>query len=445
MHWGPYEVLSVLSGIAMMCLAFIPDPKTNAATRLAIVLLGALSAGYGYYVAEQTSGIYYFDVRMFALPFVVLAVFGWKAYERRTGPRAVPAGLDRLPTPPADRHPSLLPSSAAASTAVPAQPAATLATGPRTWPFCPQCGTASGPRDGFCGSCGESLTIPEDTPTPPGPTAAAVPDAAPLAPALSDRLPQLPLELIAVLLLMAVTGAGLGFVALRALPNAIALAFGSGAYGVMFGSLFLLFELGALTVGAGLVVLAVKLTRADKVARILALVVLGVAAGGELFGGDLSGWRLLTLLLSAGGLAALAFAPAVNTFFASHAGPDYGQPNAVVASRALLVCFNCGLMLAGVTMLVGITLGARFFFYAAMMFGLASTGFVLGGRLRQRSLQARLRASVLGGAAALLFIWGLNTSALSLVPLGLVAVQVGLLWLPAESKAFFELDSRRPE
>lgn len=66
MDWGPYEVFSVISGIALIGMAFAPRLETS--NRFFAVLGGAFFVGYGFYVAGQTSGTFEFPIIIFVIP-----------------------------------------------------------------------------------------------------------------------------------------------------------------------------------------------------------------------------------------------------------------------------------------------------------------------------------------------------------------------------------------
>ncbi|MFL6117843.1 MAG: hypothetical protein ACJ786_41795 [Catenulispora sp.] len=71
MHWGPYEVFSVISGIIVVLAAlFIPGESPK--DRFGGVIVGGAMAAYGFYVANQTSGTYYFPVAIFIVPVLTL-------------------------------------------------------------------------------------------------------------------------------------------------------------------------------------------------------------------------------------------------------------------------------------------------------------------------------------------------------------------------------------
>lgn len=66
MHWTAYEIFSVISGFLLLILAFIPQDK--ASNRLWCGVGGLAFIVYGIYVANQTSGTYYFPALIFIVP-----------------------------------------------------------------------------------------------------------------------------------------------------------------------------------------------------------------------------------------------------------------------------------------------------------------------------------------------------------------------------------------
>lgn len=65
MHWGPYEIFSVISGALLVILALLPGQPVGRGWPL----VGGLAlVGYGFYVANQTTGTYYFPVWIFIVP-----------------------------------------------------------------------------------------------------------------------------------------------------------------------------------------------------------------------------------------------------------------------------------------------------------------------------------------------------------------------------------------
>jgi hypothetical protein len=83
-QWDGYTVFSVLSGLALVVMALIPTVVPRARDRLWLFVGGAGMAIYGFYVANQTSGIYFFPVWIFVIPFVAVGYVILSAIERRS-------------------------------------------------------------------------------------------------------------------------------------------------------------------------------------------------------------------------------------------------------------------------------------------------------------------------------------------------------------------------
>lgn len=66
MQWSAYEVFSVISGVVLIIMAMVPG--LAARDRLWAVVIGAASIAYGIYVANQTSGTFYFSWLIFVIP-----------------------------------------------------------------------------------------------------------------------------------------------------------------------------------------------------------------------------------------------------------------------------------------------------------------------------------------------------------------------------------------
>ncbi|MER5504723.1 hypothetical protein ABT052_05245 [Streptomyces sp. NPDC002766] len=80
MHWGVYEVFSVLSGVVLLVCGLML-PNVTVKDRAWSVIGGAFLLVYGVYVAKQTSGTYYFPVGVFIIPagaviYLLAAAFG---------------------------------------------------------------------------------------------------------------------------------------------------------------------------------------------------------------------------------------------------------------------------------------------------------------------------------------------------------------------------------
>jgi hypothetical protein len=72
-HWDGYTVFSVISGVLLVLMALVPGEKPG--TRVGFFLGGIAMGAYGIYVANQTSGTYYFPVYVFLVPIIAVAYF----------------------------------------------------------------------------------------------------------------------------------------------------------------------------------------------------------------------------------------------------------------------------------------------------------------------------------------------------------------------------------
>jgi hypothetical protein len=78
-HWDAYTVCSVLSGV-MLVLFGLLSTGTKARDRLRIIVSGAVLAGYGLYVAHQTSGVFFFGAGIFIIPVLSIVYLVVKTY-----------------------------------------------------------------------------------------------------------------------------------------------------------------------------------------------------------------------------------------------------------------------------------------------------------------------------------------------------------------------------
>ena len=67
--WDGYTVFSVIAGISLVILAFLPDQKPG--NRVINGVVGVGYVVYGVWAAQQTSGTYFFPVAIFIIPFAV--------------------------------------------------------------------------------------------------------------------------------------------------------------------------------------------------------------------------------------------------------------------------------------------------------------------------------------------------------------------------------------
>jgi hypothetical protein len=90
MNWSAYEVFSVISGLTLAGMGFLPE--TSVKDRAWLILSGGAFVVYGLYVAGQDSGTYYFPSVIFVLPFAAAFYVGLKAFERRQRSAQIPPG-----------------------------------------------------------------------------------------------------------------------------------------------------------------------------------------------------------------------------------------------------------------------------------------------------------------------------------------------------------------
>jgi hypothetical protein len=89
MHWDIYTGAAVVSGAVLILLAAFGG--NTASKRLLGLVVGFAFVAYGVYVANQTSGTYYFPIVMFLIPLSGIVHFGKALLARSRGtaqPRA---------------------------------------------------------------------------------------------------------------------------------------------------------------------------------------------------------------------------------------------------------------------------------------------------------------------------------------------------------------------
>jgi hypothetical protein len=100
MHWDCYTVFSILSGA--ICIGAGLFARLSARDRLRALLIGVFFAGYGVYVAHQTSGFFIFSVAIFLIPIgaavlLVLAIASKLTGAGGAGQAAVAGRTDQSP------------------------------------------------------------------------------------------------------------------------------------------------------------------------------------------------------------------------------------------------------------------------------------------------------------------------------------------------------------
>jgi hypothetical protein len=72
MNWDGYTIFSILSGLVMLLVALLGRDIGMKGRAMAFAG-GVFFAGYGVYVASQTSGTFYFPIWIFVIPFLGVA------------------------------------------------------------------------------------------------------------------------------------------------------------------------------------------------------------------------------------------------------------------------------------------------------------------------------------------------------------------------------------
>jgi hypothetical protein len=87
-NWETHTVLAVLCGVVLVGAAFLPGQAMK--NRVYSFVGGIVIAWYGVYVAQQTTGTYYFPVQIFFLPplLVGYAVVKFVQARKPSAPRA---------------------------------------------------------------------------------------------------------------------------------------------------------------------------------------------------------------------------------------------------------------------------------------------------------------------------------------------------------------------
>ncbi|MFI9495726.1 MULTISPECIES: hypothetical protein [Streptomyces] len=78
MQWTAYEIFSVISGLILIGVTFAPGLSLK--DRAYALLGGAFFTGYGFYVANQTSGTFEFPVYVFVIPAVAVLYLLYKLF-----------------------------------------------------------------------------------------------------------------------------------------------------------------------------------------------------------------------------------------------------------------------------------------------------------------------------------------------------------------------------
>jgi hypothetical protein len=257
---------------------------------------------------------------------------------------------------------------------------------------------------------------------------------------LPGHLPRIPLELLGVCGVMALSGLLLLWPSLTLLGNGFPIL-GDGSVGLALGLLAIDIGVIILAFAAALLLLAWRLSHGDRVARGLSYVMLGAIAFAVLVGGDHSVGLIIVMLLSLACIAVLALVPAVKQFFTGPNAPHGGESMSVTMVRTLLTWFAGSAIFLGATFLPMGAIGAQMIVAGLVFIGVGIGVFVLSSRLAQGEPTARLITTGLTGAYALLALIGGGRNTATLLDLAIAGGIVCLLWLPEDAKRHFAQSS----
>lgn len=351
--------------------------------------------------------------------------------------------------------------------------------------FCTACGAPIATASRFCGSCGtaqETESADVETATPEtlkselgredvaigpndsesaasgeepeaaAPVIAATPATPPVrpvarpgladapasqAPSVATPLPGgLPIELWIVIGAFAIPGGWVLIHALNALPDALKLI-GSSFLGFRIGLAFALLIALVGAMGAGMLWIAWRLYRLDRIARGLAFVVAGTIVASVLFAGDGGGGNTAALLGSLVGAAILQFSPAVKVLFTGDLAGQSAVPTSVIVSRVTLTVCGLFALVVAVTYFLLATFEGRYWIVGVLIVAACVAGHLYSARLMSADRAARQNISVgITGVVLLVLILGKFSTGLFL-PVGLGVGAVACLWLPNDARRFF--------
>jgi hypothetical protein len=206
-------------------------------------------------------------------------------------------------------------------------------------------------------------------------------------------------------------------------------------------TLLVLFVLVVLAIpfsfGLGCVYLARRLQQGDRVARVLTVIVCVSAALAFL----LSSVRDVVLVLVA--LACLVIAalltvdPVVRGHFTGPRSGHADEPTPVVAARVLVTVVGCCIFLVGVIFLPLADLDGILALIGIIYIAIAVGLFYLSRALSRGSAAARVVVTLLALPYLIFSLLAGHGQPGVILPVGLALSTVGLLWLPASSRAYY--------
>lgn len=179
--------------------------------------------------------------------------------------------------------------------------------------------------------------------------------------------------------------------------------------------------------------LAVALWRADRVGQMLTVVLAVMVAISLVTVESRTTAETVALVGSIGVVLALLLPQSSRTWFASKYS---AVPVSVDAARALSVALAGFVGLAGLMFLAAGSVDGKYYVIGLGLVGGCGAVLATHTRLVEGDESARLVVSGAMAAACVLFLWNATTG-YNLLPAGLAAAAVGLLWLPKDAQEHF--------
>ncbi len=259
----------------------------------------------------------------------------------------------------------------------------------------------------------------------------------PTAPAPSTTIP---VELLAVMVLLILSGGFLVVIALQAVPDVLEGFSQSGSFGELSRALAaLVFVVVVYTagIGAALLVLAFQLSKADRVARVLSVALALVATFALLATDGRGTGENVALACAIGVVAVLSLSPNTRTFFTGPNALQHSHPEPIVAARSLLLPLFALQGLNGVAFLPIAELDGKFALIGLLLIAISVAGYHYSKQLAVGDSQARAIISIGMLLYAGIAVWSDLQGLGLVVPLGLAVTVAILLWIPESAQRHF--------
>jgi hypothetical protein len=260
---------------------------------------------------------------------------------------------------------------------------------------------------------------------------------------MPGQRPKLPAELIVVCILMFATGLVLVIAGIVVLDLAVQAMSSHSLFGLTadIGLLGLDLALVVLALGAGMIVLGVRLLRADRAARGMSYILLGSTAVSTLAGSDHSMGFIIAGIISLACLAILAGSPRVRNYFTGPYALHAGEGVSVTIARTLLIVLACAAILLGIALVPAGDLGPGLAVPGVVLIAVGVGIFVNNTWLARGDQLARIIATSLMLILAIIVLVTIHLNSAGIYPIMFAVGVTVLLWIPPDSQRHF---SARP-